>query len=72
MNTTLLINILTKSVEKNGADYVLTLGHLLNIIKLVDKIEDKQASWDDIYPFDPNWDQSINASFYRGYEDFLC
>ena len=56
MNTTLLINILTKSVEKNGADYVLTLGHLLNIIKLVDKIEDKQASWDDIYPFDPNWD----------------
>ena len=56
MNTSLLINILTKSVEKNGSDYVLTLGHLLNIIKLIDKIEKKNYLEEDIYPFDPNWD----------------
>jgi hypothetical protein len=56
MNTSLLINILTKSVEKNGSDYVLTLGHLLNIIKLINKIEEKKYLEEDIYPFDPDWD----------------
>ena len=54
--TDILIKILTKSVEKNGEGHVLTLGHLLNILKLVEKIEDKQENQLDIYPYDPNWD----------------
>jgi hypothetical protein len=54
--TDILINVLKKSIEKNGEGHVLTLGHLLNILKLVDKIEDKQEDQLDIYSFDPNWD----------------
>lgn len=54
--TTILINVLTKSVKKNGEGHVLTLGHLLNIIELVDEIEENQAMNDDIYPYDSNWD----------------
>jgi len=34
-----LVRVLTISVEKNGADKPLTIGHLLNIIKLADKFE---------------------------------
>jgi hypothetical protein len=54
--TDILINVLKKSIEKNGEGHVLTLGHLLNILKLVEKIEDKQENELDIYSFDPNWD----------------
>jgi hypothetical protein len=32
--------ILEKSVAKNGADHVITLGHLLNIVKMVNKCND--------------------------------
>jgi len=32
-----LITILEKSVEKNGKDKVLTIGHLLNIVKMVER-----------------------------------
>lgn len=35
----ILIKVLEKSVEKNGADTPLTLGHLLNIAKIVQAIE---------------------------------
>lgn len=37
-----LITVLTISVDKHGADTPLTLGHLLNLCKMVEKIERKQ------------------------------
>jgi hypothetical protein len=54
--TTILINVLTKSIKKNGEGHVLTLGHLLNIVELIAEIEENQAMNDDIYPYDSNWD----------------
>ena len=56
--TSILIKILTKSVKKNGEGHVLTLGHLLGIIKLAKKIEDDKFMGvePDLYSFDPNWD----------------
>lgn len=43
MKTLNLIRILETSVAKNGAVHPLTVGHLLNIIKMVEKLENKQA-----------------------------
>ncbi len=43
MNAEILLEILDKSIEKNGADKSITLGHLRNIIKLSIKF-DKQFS----------------------------
>jgi len=34
-----LIAVLELSVRRNGPDTPLTLGHLLNIIKMVDRVE---------------------------------
>lgn len=53
-----IIKILEKSIEKHGADKPVTLGHLLGIIKLAQKIEDQKfmGAQPDIYSFDPNWD----------------
>lgn len=39
----ILIRVLMVSVGKNGADKPVTLGHLLNIIRLAKKIERQQA-----------------------------
>lgn len=39
-----LISILEESVKKNGKDYPLTLGHLLNMIRLAEKqVEDTES-----------------------------
>jgi hypothetical protein len=54
MNTFyIFIEILNKSVEKNGADTPLTLGHLRNIANLAVKIQEKndtklREAWDEI------------------------
>lgn len=41
MKTKTLIKVLEKSIEKNGADKALTIGHLLGIIKLANSIDEK-------------------------------
>jgi hypothetical protein len=44
-----LIEVLEKSVEKNGKDYPLTLGHLLNILKKMEREQDDECDateWD--------------------------
>jgi len=56
MEIQILIEVLEHSVKKNGADKPVTLGHLLNLVRLADKIEEKEADEDNIYPYDPNWD----------------
>ncbi len=38
-----LIEVLEKSVEKNGKDYPLTLGHLLNILKKMEREQDDEC-----------------------------
>lgn len=43
MNAETLLKILDKSIEKNGTDKPITLGHLRNIVKLSIKL-DKQWS----------------------------
>jgi hypothetical protein len=48
-----LIDLLEKSIEKNGADKVLTLGHLLNILKLLErKRDEEEAKIDAMESFD--------------------
>jgi hypothetical protein len=37
MDILLLIEALEKSIKKNGKDYVLTLGHLLAILKKIEQ-----------------------------------
>ena len=50
----MFIKIIQKSVEKNGPDYPLTLGHLNNIIKKVDEIH--QSVNNDYNPLnDSDW-----------------
>ena len=46
-----LIAVLEKSVEKNGRDYPLTLGHLLAILKKMEReaCEECDATEADIY-----------------------
>lgn len=39
----ILTKVLEKSVELHGNDHPLTLGHLLNIARLIDRIEEHQA-----------------------------
>jgi hypothetical protein len=51
MEIQILIEVLEHSVKKNGADKPVTLGHLLNLVRLADKIEEKEAD-NDIYPYD--------------------
>lgn len=38
-----LIRILTESVRRHGADTPLTLGHLLNIVKMWHRVTRRQA-----------------------------
>jgi len=38
-----LIEILETSVKKHGANCPLTIGHLLNIVKLADKVEETRV-----------------------------
>jgi len=52
MEIDILIEILEHSVKKNGPDKPVTLGHLLNLIKLANKESEKE----DVYPYDPHWD----------------
>lgn len=47
-----LIEVLEQSIKKNG-EKPLTNLHLLNILKIVEKINENE---DNIYPFDHNWD----------------
>ena len=42
MEIDILIEVLQNSVKKNGADKPVTLGHLLNLIQLADKIDQKE------------------------------
>ena len=44
MNT--LIEVLEESAKRNGPDKVLTVGHLLNILKLAERIEEKKGEAD--------------------------
>lgn len=54
-----IIQILEKSVEKHGADKPLTIGHLLNILKMADRqMEQEEGSY-------PSQDE-----MYAGWEDF--
>jgi hypothetical protein len=39
MDIETLIEVLEKSVEKHGKDKVLTLGYLLNLLRLVERVE---------------------------------
>jgi hypothetical protein len=55
MEIQILIEVLEHSVKKNGADKPVTLGHLLNLVRLADKIEQEEDD-NDMYPYDPNWD----------------
>ena len=43
MNTRTLIKILEVSVKKHGEKTPVTLGHLLNIVKMVDRAEEGEA-----------------------------
>jgi len=43
-----LIEILEKSVKKNGEDTKLTIGHLLNICKKVSRDVEKESYYDDV------------------------
>ena len=54
---TTLIEVIEKSIEKNGADKVLTLGHLLNILKLVERKKDEEEEWMDagMNGYDDEW-----------------
>jgi hypothetical protein len=56
MEIQILIEVLEHSVKKNGADKPVTLGHLLNLLRLADKIEEKEDAEADFYVHDPNWD----------------
>jgi hypothetical protein len=53
MNSNKLIEILQKSVEKNG-EKPLTNKWLLNLLLLAEKQEDEEK--ENIYSFDPNFD----------------
>jgi hypothetical protein len=55
MDIHILIEILEKSVEKNGVA-PLTNQHLLNILKMVKKSQEKKFMGNEPYPFDPNFD----------------
>lgn len=39
-----LIIVLEKSVEKNGADKPVTLGHLLNIAKMANRLQENEEN----------------------------
>ncbi len=39
-----LIQVLTKSVEKHGATKVVTLGHLLSLVRLADRLKEAEAN----------------------------
>jgi hypothetical protein len=43
-----LIEILEKSVKKNGEDTKLTIGHLLNICKKVSRDVEEESYYDDV------------------------
>ena len=43
-----LIDILEMSVKKNGADKVLTVGHLLNILKMAERRAEDSGECDDL------------------------
>lgn len=49
-----LIEILEISVERNGRDKLLTLGHLLNILKMVQRREEEESelAWIEASYFD--------------------
>lgn len=50
-----LLIILEKSVEKNG-EIPLTNKHLLNILKLAEKMRSSDETRSELASFDPNWD----------------
>ena len=54
-DVTELIDILEKSIKKNG-DKPLTLSHLLNILKMVQRKKDKEEELGDLIQNDPSWD----------------
>jgi hypothetical protein len=56
MEIQILIEVLEHSVKKNGADKPVTLGHLLNLVRLADKIEQKEADKNDYCGYDSHWD----------------
>ena len=47
MDIEILMNVLEKSIEKNG-DKPLTMSHLLNIIRYTLKIQEKEEEYDPI------------------------
>jgi len=55
MELSILIEILEKSIEKNG-EKPLTNKWLLNILKQADKQIEKEEAAADFYANDPNWD----------------
>ena len=46
MKTSNLIKILETSVVKNGAAHQLTVGHLLNIVKMVERFKNKEEEFE--------------------------
>lgn len=55
MEIQILIEIIEKSIEKNG-EKPLTNKWLLNILKLADKQIKKEEDKDNFYHYDPNFD----------------
>lgn len=51
----ILIETLEASVKKNGS-IPLTTGHLLNILKMVEREMEKQDRISDMSGFHPDWD----------------
>ncbi len=51
MDVPILIEILEASAKRNGGDKVLTIRHLINILKLYEKIQDENER-DERYPLD--------------------
>ena len=42
MNTRHLIYVLTESSRRHGSDKILTVGHLLNIVTLAQRMEERE------------------------------
>ena len=51
-----LIKILEQSVAKNGPDHVLTLGHLLNILKLEQRKKEQEEELLDFLEIESDFD----------------
>jgi hypothetical protein len=64
MSDSTIIAILEKSASKHGADTPLTIGHLLNILKMADREREKHTAILD------ELDNEMEQEAYYDYEGF--